>query len=108
MELMRSQIDKQVYYMDQTSVNLWYTQKKTWTTATKPVYLPMQPTGCRNVTIYGIIGGNSGEFIHMVTDKTNSENTQAFIQQLLHLADAPQEEIIIVADNHSSHKCRST
>ena len=108
MELMRSQIDKQVYYMDQTSVNLWYTCKKTWTTVSKPVYLPMQATGYRNVTIYGIIGGNSGEFIHMVTDKTNSDNTQAFLQQFLHLASAPHEEIIIVADNHSSHKSRST
>ena len=33
MELMCLQIDKQVYYMDQTSVHLWYTARRTWCTA---------------------------------------------------------------------------
>ena len=33
MELLRLQVDKQVYYMDQTSVHLWYTARKTWCTA---------------------------------------------------------------------------
>ena len=33
MELLRTQVDKQVYYMDQTSVHLWYMARKTWCTA---------------------------------------------------------------------------
>ena len=35
----------------------------------------MQPTRGSSVTIYGIIGGNNGELIHMTADKTNSDNT---------------------------------
>ena len=79
MELLRTQINKQVYYMDQTSIHLWNTARKTWTTASEPVTLPMQPTRGRSVTIYGIVGGNNGEFIHMTADKTDSANTQAFL-----------------------------
>ena len=60
------------------------------------------------MTIYGIIGGNNGELIHMAADKTNSDNTQAFLEQFLYLTDAPHDEIVIVADNHSSHKSQST
>ena len=41
MELLRAQVDKQVYYMDQTSIHLWNTARKTWTTAREPVTLPM-------------------------------------------------------------------
>ena len=33
MELLRAKVNKQVYYMDQTSIHLWYTAKKTWSTA---------------------------------------------------------------------------
>ena len=32
---------KKIYYLDETSVSLWYTQKKTWTSKDDPVYLPL-------------------------------------------------------------------
>ena len=79
MKLLRIQIEKQVYYMDQTTIHLWYTTKRTYSTIKEPVALPMRPTRGRSVTVYGIIGGNNGEFIHMTADSTNSANTQAFL-----------------------------
>ena len=57
---------------------------------------------------HGIIGGNNGELIHMTADSTNSTNTQSFLQQFLHITDAPVNDIVIVADNLSSHKSKST
>ena len=68
----------------------------------------MQPTRGCSVTVYGIVGGNDGELIHMTADRTDSDNTQAFLQQFLHLTAAPHDEIVIVADNHSAHKSQST
>ena len=44
----------------------------------------------------------------MAADRTDSANTQAFLQQFLHLTEAPLEDIVIVADNQSSHKSQST
>jgi hypothetical protein len=73
-----------IYWLDETSVNLWTALKKTWTGTEDPIHLPMQPTRSRSRTVIGAFC----EFPipHVIThvcDRTNSYNVIGFLEKFI-------------------------
>ena len=71
---------KVIYFFDETSINLWCTNKRTWTGTENPITLPMQPKRDRSQTIMAAMGGDPMEIIHHVCGRTNSEHVMEFLR----------------------------
>jgi len=90
--------------MDETSVSLWAPiKRKTWTNNT--IHMPYQSKRGRNTTVIGAVGGRGDEvfWVSSVVRRTCKEHVRQFLEKLINTVPWPLKNIIVVADNHSSH-----
>ena len=78
-------------------------KKKTWTNNT--VYLPYQTKRGRNTTVIGAVGGRGDElfWVSSVVRRTCKEHVRQFLEKLIDTVPCPVHNMVIIADNHSSH-----
>lgn len=60
----------------------------------------------RNVTIYGAISNKRSKFVHMLAQKTKTNNGIDFFKILAKEYKDAEEEVYVVLDNHPSHGSR--
>jgi hypothetical protein len=78
--ILKLELDKYVYFMDETSINLWCITRKTWTGQEHPVTLPMQPSRLSSQTIIAAVGGDPVDVIYQLGNRTQSTTVIAFLE----------------------------
>lgn len=106
--LLKAQITKPVFFLDETTTHCWATRVKTFSKFDEPVTLAYQDSRGKSRTIIGAVGGYNEEidFHFDVVDSTNKEIVVAFLERLMEEIPYDRREVIIVLDNHSSHKSK--
>ena len=102
----RLQESKAVFFLDETTTSLRKKcKKRTWTNGVD-VALPYQNERDHNRSIVGAVGGQHREvFFHSkVFGRCRKEQVHEFLEELLRLQPYPKEDLVIVCDNHRSHK----
>ena len=78
--ILKLELEKYVYFMDETSINLWCINRKTWTGQEQPISLPMQPSRLSSQTIIAAVGGAPVDVIYQLGHKTQSTTVIAFLE----------------------------
>ena len=89
--------------MDETTVNMWLTKRKTWSYQCDPLVLPLQPDRGNSRTIIGAIGGDPFKCHTKIFNKTDTQNVICFLKGLIETEKHDLRDVIIVTDNHSAH-----
>ena len=92
---------KRIIYIDQTSTHLWEKLGKFYMPIDDPIYLRFKSTRGSSVTIMGAICSKWEEGEFMICEKTNTDNVELFLRQLIPKMDLGNT--IVVADNHRAH-----
>ena len=97
-----------VFFFDETSTTIWATKRKSWTDKIYPVTLPYQNNRSKSRTILGAVGGDKHgiQFHYLVADRTNKESVIAFLTKLISETHFDASRLIVVTDNHSSHRSK--
>ena len=99
--------NKYIYFMDETSVNLWLTNNKTWSCDSNPISLPMQPTRLRSRTIIACVGDAPVDIVHQVCEKTNTASVILFLRKFILRQEEQNRDlrdVVLVTDNHPAHR----
>ena len=105
-ELARRILNKEnIVFIDETSVNMWMRIRMTYSTREEPVKLPLNKIRGQGVTIYGAIGTQLPEFVHMIANTTNEAHSAEFLRRIRMAYPWRQRpKIAVVLDNHPAHK----
>lgn len=89
---------------------MWANRQKTFSGYDYPVVIPYQSNRNSNRTITGAVGGTDErvEFIYQLARKTNKESVMSFIDHFVEATQFYTKDIVVVTDNHSSHKSKET
>ena len=105
MDIEIAKVTKVVYWLDETSLSLWSSLKrKTWTDGS--ITLPMPKTAFQCRTVIGVIGGDDLglDFFYRVIPNSKKEYIWTFLVRFIHHCNVPRKNILLVLDNHGSHK----
>lgn len=109
-DITRLENEKNVWYFDETSVNLWMPNKRSWTDLDNPVTLPLQSKRGHSKTMLAACGGTPFRVVYSVADRTNTDSVIAFLRTFEDelQGDETPNNTVIVTDNHSSHHSKVT
>lgn len=100
---------KEIIYMDETTVNLWQYNRKTWMDKNRPINFQLSKDHGSSVTIIGAISTKrTQQMTYSLTDGTRGVHVHALMSKVLRQLEDP-EEAVLVWDNHKAHynaECR--
>lgn len=91
-----------VIYFDQSSFNVWLRNRRTWSTADRPVKMPIKKDRLHGITVFGAVGEQMTMPVFMQATSTNWQDTIRFLK-LLREAEPSDSRLYMVADNHRAH-----
>lgn len=96
-----------VVYFDESSLNLWPNVTHTWSHASQKVLIPKTAKRLKGITVYGCIGEQLKKAVFMHGESTNQIDVVEFLKLVRENFKHKDETILMVLDNHSSHKTLS-
>jgi hypothetical protein len=98
--------DAHLVFNDETSVTLWYRPRKLWMSSRDrlTVKIPRSRRSC--FTIYGGISNKDSELVYQFGASTNKDDFISFLRRFK--TRNVTGEIIMVLDNHASHRTKDT
>ena len=94
--------DKEIIYVDETTVNLWSYRSRCWMPRDNPIKVTLPPKRGHSVTVIGAISNKRDDFVYMLTKSTNKEDCATFLE-LMRRKWPTSWDAALVWDNHPSH-----
>jgi transposase len=101
--MLRVQVaDREIIYVDETTVHLWSYRRKIWMPSDNPIKVILPADRGHSVTVVGAISNKRDDMVYMLTKSTNKEDTARFLA-LLRSKWPSAWDASLVWDNHPAH-----
>ena len=95
--------EKEIIYIDETSVNLWSYRRCLWQKVDYPIPVRLAKDRGSGLTVIGAISNKRPDMVYCIADSTNKYAVKDLILKMK-VSWGSLNECVMVMDNHTAHK----